>query len=104
MEMLCHDEYIFRGRRWGNGTSGGRFQISSVMCCEFFFIVKVRVLEVSDERGEGREVHSNATYGRKNGGVVAGGKCPVGQDGGRVCQQKFRTWKQFKKEGDSRMK
>ena len=55
------------------------------MCCECFFIVKVRFLKVSDERGEGREVHSNATYGRKDGGVFAGGEGPIGKDGGRVC-------------------
>jgi len=80
------------------------------MCCECFFIVKVRFLKISDERGEGREVHSNATYGRKDGGVFAGGEGPIGKDGGRVCpgaeafEQKFRAWKQFKKEGDCRVK
>ena len=110
VQMLCHDEYIFWGRRWGNGTSGSSLQSRAVMCCEFFFVVKMRFLKVSDERGEGWEVHSNATYGRKDGGVFAGGECPIGQDCGGVCpgakafKQKFRTWKQFKKEGDCRMK
>ena len=63
----------------------------------------MRFLKVSDERGEGGEVHSNASYGRKDGGVFAGGESPIGQDC-KAFDQKFRTWKQFQKEGDCRMK
>jgi len=39
------------------------------MRCEFLFVMKVRVLKVCDERGEGREVHGNTTNGRKDSGV-----------------------------------
>ena len=67
------------------------------MRCEFLFVMKVRVLKVCDERGEGREVHGNATNGRKDSGVFVGGNCPIGKDSGGVCtgaealEQKFRT-------------
>ena len=78
MQMLCHDEYIFRRRRWGAGTSGCSLLRSAVMHCEFLFVMKVRVLKVCDESGEGREAHGDATNCRKDSGVFAGGECPIG--------------------------
>ena len=44
VQMLCHDEYVFWGRRWGTGTSGSCLQSRAVMCCEFFFVVNLTVL------------------------------------------------------------
>ena len=85
MQMLCHNEYIFWGRRWGAETSGCCLLRSTVMRCEFLLVMKMRVLKVCDERGEGREVHGDATNGRKDSGVFVGGECPIGKDSGRVC-------------------
>ena len=74
MQMLCHNEYIFWGRRWGAETSGCCLLRSTVMRCEFLLVMKMRVLKVCDERGEGREVHGDATNGRKDSGVFVGGE------------------------------
>ena len=107
--MLCHYEYIFGSRRWGAGAGGCDLLRSSVVSCEFFFVAKVSILKVGDEIGEGREVHGNAADGRKDGGVVIGGKCSIGQDSGGVragakaFEQKFRAREQLKQEGNYRM-
>ena len=45
MQVLCHDEYTFWGRRWGAETSGCCLLRGAVMRCEFLFVMKVRVLK-----------------------------------------------------------